>query len=114
MENMKNIKVPSHYEFLKNSEDTGRMIVHSTRTGRTYFIEPMYDGKDTSDWGSIVPATGDVVNKKGHGKHRGAIKKSESMIDEEMGFKNIHLTDVGESPFCYIDKLEEKYLALKG
>jgi hypothetical protein len=42
--------------FLTNRDETGRFIVNSYRTGKTYFIEPI--GPDRpADWGSYNPST---------------------------------------------------------
>ncbi|HLP49492.1 MAG TPA: hypothetical protein VK154_01345 [Chitinophagales bacterium] len=78
--------------------DTGRFWV--IKDGRKFLVEPI--GPDRpADWGSINQATGELVNKKGHGKHIGAIDESESWITEENGFKNI--TEINSSPLSYIE-----------
>lgn len=95
-------------EFLTDSEDTGRFKVTSARTGKTYFVEPI--GADRpADWGSINPATGDMMVKKGWGKNRGSIDKGDSMITEENGFDDIHELTAGTSPLSYIEELDKKY-----
>ena len=43
-------------DFLVNSDDTGRFIIKSLKTGRTYYIEPI-DGGEKVDWGDLNPAT---------------------------------------------------------
>jgi hypothetical protein len=93
--------------FLTKTEDTGRFIVSSFRTGKTYFVEPI--GKVKTDWGSIDPATGNLMNKKGHDKYRGSIDESESLITPENGFENIRMLGVGVSPFHAIDVIDAKY-----
>ena len=35
--------------FLINSDDTGRFIVKSIKTGKTYFVEAL-DGKERTSW----------------------------------------------------------------
>ncbi len=95
--------------FLINSEETGRQIITSIRTGRKYYVEAI--GEDRSaDWGSVNPATGTMENKKGTGKHRGSISPSNSLITEENGFKNITTLSVGESPYAFIEKIDKEYV----
>ncbi len=95
-------------KFFTNTDDTGRFIVVSKRTGRKYFVEPIITAH-TPKWGSIDPATGELMHKKGDGKYRGGIKEDESLIKEENGFKNIKLLDVGVSPLAYIDMIDDTY-----
>ena len=96
-------------KFLTNTDETGRFIVTSLRTGRKYFVEPI--GKSKTDWGSINPATGNLMNKKGHDKYQGSINEKDSLITPENGFKNIIMLDVGKSPLAYIDEIDAKYPA---
>ena len=78
--------------------DTGKFWVIKGK--RKFLVEPI--GPDRpADWGSVDPATGQLMNKKGHGKHVGAINRSESEITEENGFKNI--VEIKGSPFSYIE-----------
>lgn len=95
------------HEFLINSEDTGRFIVKSLVTGRTYYVEPIDDGSHI-DWGDLNPATKKLEGDYGS-KYRGAVKESESIIKEENGFSNIVKLDPGYSPLEYIEKLDQKY-----
>jgi hypothetical protein len=95
-------------KFLTNTDDTGRFLVYSTRTGKTYAVEPI-EGAHTPKWGSIDPATGDLMHKKGDGKYKGGIRADESLITEENGFTNIQLLDVGTSPHHAIEVLDAKY-----
>ena len=97
-----------HTEFLTNTDETGRFIVYSQRTGRSYYVEPILTAK-TPVWGSVDPATGNLMNKKGSGKYTGAIKPAESLITEENGFKNIRLLDKGCSPHHAIDVIDAGY-----
>jgi hypothetical protein len=94
-------------KFFTNTDDTGRFIVTSARTGKTYAVEPM--GTVKTNWGSIDPATGKMMNKKGHDKYRGAIDPSDSLITEKNGFKNIVILDPGTSPLNAIDVIDAKY-----
>ena len=94
--------------FLTNRDETGRFIVNSYRTGKTYFIEPI--GPDRpADWGSYNPSTGKIENKKGFDKFTGAINENDSMITLENGFEDIRYSGVGGSPFSVIDELDSKY-----
>ena len=93
--------------FLVNSEDTGRFIVTSLKTGRKYYIEPIDSGARI-DWGDINPATKKLEGSYGS-KHKGSIKESESLITEENGFTNIKTLPPGYSPLDYIEELDKKY-----
>jgi len=97
-------------KFLTNTDDTGRFIVYSNRTGRSYFVEPIVSAH-TPEWGSIDPATGNLMHKKGDGKYRGGISAHESLITPENGFapEKITLLDVGVSPLNAIDVLDAQY-----
>jgi len=95
-------------KFLTNTDDTGRFIVYSPRTGRSYFVEPIQTSH-TPEWGSVDPATGNLMHKKGDGKYRGGISPSESLITKENGFEKIHLLDKGTSPHNAIDVLDAAY-----
>lgn len=97
-------------KFLTKSDETGRFIVFSQRTGKTYFVEPIGDVK--TDWGSIDPATGNLMNKKGHDKYRGSVDEKDSLITKENGFEKITLLDKGVSPHHAIDVLDSKYPSL--
>ena len=91
--------------FLVNSDDTGRFIVKSLKTGKTYYVEPI-DGKERTEWGDLNPATKKLEGDYGS-KHKGSIKESESLITEENGFKNIVTLGPGYSPLDYIEQLEK-------
>lgn len=93
--------------FLTGSDDTGRFIVKSSVTGKTYFVEPIDGGKRT-EWGDINPATKKVEGDYGT-KHRGAIDEKDSMITEENGFKNIVTLEPGVSPIDYINRIDKEY-----
>jgi len=82
----------------------------SQRTGRTYYVEPI-ETAHTPKWGSVDPATGELMHKKGDGKFRGGISPNESLITPENGFKEdkIHMLEAGVSPFHAIDVLDAKY-----
>ena len=92
--------------FLENTSDTGRHIIYSYRTGKTYAVEPM--GNPHTKWGDLNPATGKVEGSYGS-KHRGSIDEKDSMITEENGFKNIVVHKPGQSPYAYIDEVDAQY-----
>ena len=75
-------------EFLIDSSSTGRFIIKSQRTGRTYFVEAV--GEPRVEWGSLDQASGKLTTKKGWKKYKGSIEADESMITKENGFNKIH------------------------
>lgn len=95
------------HKFFTNTDETGRFTVTSSRTGKTYAVEPI--GNVKTNWGSIDPATGNLMNKKGHDKYRGSVDAEDSLITEENGFTNIVMLDVGTSPHHAIDVMDAKY-----
>lgn len=92
-------------KFLVNTDDTGRFIVKSFKTGKTYYVEPI-DGGERTEWGDLNPCTKKLEGDYGS-KHKGAIKESESLITEENGFDNIVVLQPGFSPLEYIENLEK-------
>jgi hypothetical protein len=94
-------------QFLTNTDETGRFVVYSQRTGRTYFIEPM--GDPHREWGSMDPATKEMKHKKAWKKYRGSIDEKDSLITEENGFENIQILTPGTSPFAAIEAVDAKY-----
>ena len=98
-------------EFLTDTDDTGRFIVTSERTGRTYYCEPIDSRSKTdwTEWGSIDPATGKMMNKPGFRKYHGAIDEKQSLITPENGFKNIKMLEPGLSPLAMIYSIDDKY-----
>jgi hypothetical protein len=110
MEN-KQLGVPTEEfsrNFMVNSDETGRHKFYSRRTGKTFYIEPIGDGRG-GDWGSENPATKTIEHKKGDGKFTGSVKMTESMITPENGFlpENIHFVENG-SPYSVIEELDAK------
>lgn len=101
---MKNIRE----KFLINSSETGRFIVKSIRTGKTYYVEPI--GDPHLEWGSLDQSTGKLTVKKGWKKFRGSIDESQSLITKENGFDTIHTLPIGNSPLAYINELDLKYI----
>lgn len=95
-------------KFLSKTDESGRFIVTSKRTGRSYYVESF--GPDRpANWGSYNPSTGDIENKKGFDKFRGSIDEKDSMISIENGFEKVHETGKGESPFSLIEELDSQY-----
>lgn len=94
-------------KFLFNRDETGRFIVKSYKTGRTYFVEAI-DGNEKTYWGDFDPVTKKFQGSYGL-KYKGSIKPEESLITEENGFEKIHNLGVGESPLDYINRIDEDY-----
>ena len=94
-------------KFLLDNDETGRFIVKSKKTGKTYFVETI-DGDERTAWGDYNPAT-KTFETSNYGKHKGSIKPMESLITEENGFEKIHTLSIGESPLDYIDRIDEEY-----
>lgn len=97
-------------KFLTNTDHTGRFIVYSERTGKTYAVEPI--GDPHISWGSINPGETKLMNKKGHDKYRGSVDSEDSLITTENGFKKIHNLEQGMSPHAYIDMIDAEYPSL--
>jgi hypothetical protein len=96
-------------KFLTNTDETGRFLITSIRTGKTYAVEPTEMSRVDTNWGSIDPASGKLMNKKGHDKYRGAISPEDTLITPENGFVNIQLLEPGTSPYHAIEVLDAKY-----
>lgn len=93
-------------KFLTDTDESGRFIVRSIRTGKKYFVEPIGDPHRT--WGDMDPATKKVTGNYGN-KYKGSIKKEESLITEENGFINIKTLEPGTSPLVAIEEIDSKY-----
>lgn len=94
-------------KFLMNRDETGRFIVKSLRTGRTYYVETLDEGEMT-DWGDLDPVTKKMTGAYGL-KHKGSVRPEESLITKENGFEKIHTLGPGESPLDYINRIDEEY-----
>ena len=94
-------------KFLFNRDETGRFIVKSNKTGKTYFVE-VIDGDERTLWGDYNPTT-KTFETSNYGKYKGSIKENESMITKENGFSKIHELGPGESPLEYINRIDEEY-----
>jgi len=92
--------------FLTETEHTGRCLVTSFRTGKTYAIEPL-DGHKVK-WGDLNPATGKLEGSYGE-KYKGSVPEKDSLITTENGFKNIIKLEAGQSPESYINKIDDEY-----
>ena len=91
-----------------NTDETGRFVVKSLKTGKTYFVEPI-DGNEKTSWGDFDPATKKFQGTYGL-KYKGSVRSEESMITEENGFDKIHNLGPGESPLEYINRIDDEYL----
>jgi hypothetical protein len=96
-----------HEKFLTRTEDSGRFIVTSHRTGKTYYVEPIGDPR--REWGSVYPGEKDLHHKKGDGKHRGSVTEKESIVSEANGFTKVTTLEAGTSPLAAIDFLDAQY-----
>ena len=94
-------------KFLFNRDETGRFIVKSIKTGKSYFVE-VIDGDERTNWGDVDPTTKKMTGSYGD-KYKGSIRKEESMITKENGFDKIHTLGVGESPLDYINRIDDEY-----
>jgi hypothetical protein len=103
---MKNMDPDLRARFLTNTDETGRFIVVSQRTGKSYYVEPLAGKK--AFWGDLNPATGQIEGQYGQ-KYRGAVPGTESLITKENGFAKIHNCEPGMSPLAYIDMLDAQY-----
>lgn len=93
--------------FLMNRDETGRFIVKSMKTGKSYFVETL-DTNDRNDWGDLDPVTKKMTGSYGD-KYKGSVRHEESLITKENGFEKIHYLGVGESPLDYINRIDDEY-----
>lgn len=96
--------------FLRDTDETGRFIVKSLKTGRTYYVEPIDNSGHPSGWGDLDPVTKKFSSEYGC-KYTGSITEKESLITKENGFVNIKMLGEGVSPLSYIDEIDRKYEA---
>lgn len=92
-------------KFLDKTDETGRHLIISLKTGKTYFIEPI-NPDNVLKFGDINPSTKRVEGSYGE-KYKGSLSEKESLITEENGFINIQYAGVGTSPYAYIEQLEK-------
>jgi hypothetical protein len=93
--------------FLMNRDETGRFIVKSLKTGKTYYVETLDEG-ERNDWGDLDPVTKKMSGDYGL-KYKGSVRPEESMITAENGFDKIHTLGPGESPLDYINRIDDEY-----
>lgn len=93
--------------FLINSDETGRFIVKSQKTGILYYVEPLDEGERTM-WGDYNPSTKTFTGSYGD-KYKGSVRPDQSLITKENGFDKIHTLKVGESPLDYINRIDDEY-----
>ena len=86
--------------FLTITDETGRFIVKSLVTGKTYYVEPIGTGHP-ADWGDINPATKKVEGDYGS-KYTGCINEKESLITPQNGFRVIETLEIVVSPLSVI------------
>lgn len=96
--------------FLTNTDDTGRFVVTSQVTGRTYYVEAI--GDPYVRWGDVNPSTKQVEGSYGD-KFKGSIDESESLITPENGFDQITYTGIGGSPLAEIETRDKQYELLR-
>ncbi len=94
--------------FLTNTDETGRFIVKSMKTGKVYFVEPIDDRPDHMIWGDIDPASKTISGDYGS-KYRGAVNSKDSLITEQNGFGDICLLQ--GSPLAEIQRRDDLYFA---
>lgn len=93
--------------FLKDRDKTGRFIVKSIVTGKTYFVEPIGNPR-AEDWGDLDPATKKMTGSYGE-KYEGCVTEDESLITESNGFDKIEILGVGVSPMSAIEARDKEY-----
>lgn len=91
--------------FLEKTDDTGRFIVYSYKTGISYYVEPL-DGGERRGFGDVNPATGKVEGAYGE-KYKGSVHPRESLITKENGFENIQVLPAGTSPNGTINEIDD-------
>ena len=96
--------------FLEKTDETGRFMVYSNKTGIKYFVEPIMGG-ERRPWGDLIPGKSGAGIEGDYGsKYLGAVHKEDSLITEENGFKNIELLGRGVSPHGTIEETDnERY-----
>lgn len=99
------------YEFLKNRDETGRLIVRMLDgTNKQYFVEFVEPRNHRISWGDVNPATKTVEGSYGD-KYTGAIKAEQSLITVENGFSKESAETIyeGASFMSTIDMLHTKW-----
>lgn len=73
-------------KFLINRDETGRFIVKSIKTNKTYFVETI-DGEERTAWGDFDPATKKFNTSAYGSKYKGSIKPRRN---DDYGRKRIY------------------------
>ena len=94
--------------FLTKSDESGRFIIKSIITGKSYFVECIDNSPHHRIWGDVDPADKTLHGEYGK-KYKGSISDEESMITKDNGFTKIHELGIGESPYSYVDRLDKEY-----
>ena len=85
--------------FLVDSEKSGRHIVSSLRTGRKYYVEPIF--KSSFPYWEYPLMMEERIGT-------GSVRERDSVITKEIGFDEVHLVDAG-SPYEKINQLDLQY-----
>lgn len=94
--------------FLTNTDDSGRFIVKSRITGKTYYVEPIDNYPEKNPiWGDWTPSLKSYTGKYGK-KHIGSVAEDDSMITKKNGFEKIYDLPAGVSPSDYINQLDKE------
>lgn len=93
--------------YFPKDDETGRFIVKSLTTGKTYYVEPIGNGHP-ADWGDINPATKKIEGDYGQ-KYTGCVSEKDSLITEENGFHLIETLGPGISPISVIYQRDLSY-----
>ena len=93
--------------FLRDSDNTGRFIVKSKKTGKRYFVE-VIGNTHPADWGDLDPATKKMTGDYGD-RYEGCVPEKESLITEQNGFDKISTIPAGVSPFDEIERRDREY-----
>lgn len=91
--------------FLTNTDETGRFVVKSLKTGICYYVECI-GSKHSDVWGDYDPASKTFTGNYGN-KYSGCVSPDESLITESNGFKNI--VEVEGSPLSVINERDKMY-----
>jgi hypothetical protein len=96
------------YEFLKNRDETGRLIVRMLDgTNKQYYVEFIEPRNHRISWGDVNPATKSVEGSYGD-KYTGAIKAEESLITVENGFSKEDAEKIYEGA-SFAHSIEQKH-----
>lgn len=93
--------------FLTDTDRTGRFIIKSIVTGKTYYVEPI-GNEHPADWGDINPATKKIEGDYGQ-KYTGCVSEKDSLITPENGFHLIEALGVGVDPISAVYQRDSEY-----